>query len=348
MSSTPTEDTGSSLISVKYVLVSLTLSLVGMGVVVYLTYSPGILEYLAFKRMPGLVIALAVTFLRVWLVATKIQFLSEGDLNWSAALRIALTWDFASAVTPSTIGGAPVATYAMTREGMQLGKSTALVLYGVLLDQFWYAMAVPILLVTGIWYEVIPPEIGFVGAATMVLIYTGLLLYGGLLAYGLLVRPSAIGNLIRWVFRLPVLRKYQETMMEEASHLEEYSGELKKKSYSFIGKAFFLSTMAWLCRIAAPVIVILSLLPGPEILLILRSLAMNLASLVIPTPGGSGGVEGLFALFLGPLIEREAFIGLALFLWRVIAYYISIGLGIVATTWYVNYNFEKNGSGVQR
>ena len=63
---------------------------------------------------------------------------------------------------------------------------------------------------------------------------------------------------------------------------------------------------------------------------------MNLAFLVVPTPGGSGGVEGLFGLFQGPLISREGFIGLAVFLWRIISYYISIGLGIMATTWYVN------------
>ena len=63
---------------------------------------------------------------------------------------------------------------------------------------------------------------------------------------------------------------------------------------------------------------------------------MNLAFLVVPTPGGSGGVEGLFVLFQGPLITREGFIGLALFLWRIISYYITIAAGMFATTWYIN------------
>jgi hypothetical protein len=63
---------------------------------------------------------------------------------------------------------------------------------------------------------------------------------------------------------------------------------------------------------------------------------MNLAFLIMPTPGGSGGVEGLFAIFQGPLMDRKAFIGLAVFAWRVISYYISIGLGMMATTWYIN------------
>ncbi|MEX1211218.1 MAG: lysylphosphatidylglycerol synthase transmembrane domain-containing protein [Balneolaceae bacterium] len=331
---TPDNESG-NLFSVKYILISVGLSLLGMGVVIYFTWSPGILDHLAMKRMPGLVIALAVAFLRIWFVATKFHFLAEGDMDWHAALRVALTWDFASAVTPSTIGGAPIATYAMTSEGMKLGKATALTLYSVLLDQFWYALAIPILLIGGVWVEVIPPEIGFVGAATMLLIYGVLLAYGGVLTYGLLVKPSTIGNLVRWTFRLPFLRRFESQVSKEADNMEAYSEELREKSFSFIFKAFFLSTMAWLCKVALPVIVVLSLLPAQEVVLVFRSLAMNLASLVIPTPGGSGGVEGLFALFMGPLIEREGFIGLAVFLWRFITYYMSIGIGVFATTWYM-------------
>lgn len=324
------------LISIKYLTISIGLSVISMGIVIYLTYTPGVLEHLKPKRLPGLGIAILVTLLKVYFTAAKIRYLADKVIGKMAAVRIALTWDFASAVTPSTIGGAPVATFAMTREGIQLGQSSAIMLYSVLLDQFWYALAVPILLISGVYFEVIPEEIGLVGNVTMLLIYTGLLLYGAVLAYGLLVNPSAIKKVIQVVFKLPFLRKYTDKVNEEAENLENYSRLLKKKPYTFVLKAFYLSTMTWLCKIALPVIVVLSLLPADEILLSLRSLAMNLAFLVIPTPGGSGGVEGLFALFLGPLIDRKAFIGLAVFAWRFITYYSSIGLGIFAMIWYVN------------
>ncbi len=307
-----------------------------MGIVIYLTYTPGVLEHLKPKRLPGIFIAIAVTLLKVYFSAAKIRFLADKVISRMAAMRIALTWDFASAVTPSTIGGAPVATFAMTREGIKLGKSSAIVLYGVLLDQFWYALAVPILVVSSIYFQVLPEEIGLVGNITMILIYISLLIYGGLLAYGLLINPSSLKKIVNVVFRLPFLRKYSKKIQSEAENLESYSIELRKKPYSFVVKAFILSTMSWLCRIAIPVIVVLSLLPANEILLVLRSLAMNLAFLVIPTPGGSGGVEGLFAIFLGPLIDRSGFIGLAVFVWRIITYYISIGIGIIAMLWYVN------------
>lgn len=316
--------------------ISIALSIISMGVVIYITYTPGILEHLKPKRLPGLFLAVFVTFLKVYFSAERIRCLADATISRMASLRIALTWDFASAVTPSTIGGAPVATYAMTREGIKLGQSSAIILYGVLLDQFWYALAVPILLISGIYLEVIPNEIGLVGNITMILIYAGLLSYGVILAYGLLVNPAAMKKVVNFVFKLPFLHKYADKVKVEAENLEEYSYQLRAKPASFVSKAFFLTVMGWLCKVALPVIVVLSLLPANEILLVLRSLAMNLAFLIIPTPGGSGGVEGLFALFLGPLIIRSGFIGLAVFLWRFITYFLSIGLGVFAMLWYVN------------
>ncbi len=325
-----------SFFSRKYLIISILLSVATMAGVIYWTYTPGVLEYLSPSRLPGLVIALVVSLLRVWFSAAKIRFLSEKQLSWYASMRVVLAWDFTSAVTPSTIGGAPMATYAMTKEGLKLGDSGAIVLYGVLLDQIWFAIAIPILLVAGIFYEVVPPEIGLAGDVSMGILYVCLLSYAGLLAYGVLVNPTAIKKVVKFVFKLPILRRMGDKVEEEAENLEEYAQQLGQKPLSFLLKAFFLSTMSWLARIALPTIVVLSLLPAPEVLSVLRSLAMNLAFLVVPTPGGSGGVEGLFVLFQGPLISREGFIGLAVFVWRIISYYISIGLGMMATTWYVN------------
>ncbi len=315
-----------------------------MAVVLYLTYTPGVLEHLKPKRLPGLVIALVVSFLRLWFSAAKIRFLSEKELGWIASFRVMLSWDFTSSVTPSTVGGAPMATYAMTKEGFKLGRSTAIILYGVLLDQLWFALAVPVLLVTSLYFDVIPNNIGVVGEISMLLLYVVLLSYASLMAYGVLKNPAAIRKVITTVFRLPLLRKWRDTVEEEAIHLEEYSHELRKKPSSFLLKAFFLSSMAWLARVALPTIVVLSLLPVDVLLSFLRSLAMNLAFLIMPTPGGSGGVEGLFAIFQGPLIDRKAFIGVAVFVWRIISYYISIGLGMMATTWYINRSVIDNRS----
>lgn len=307
-----------------------------MAFLIYYTYTPGVLKHLKMKRLPGIGIAIVVSFMRLWFSVAKIRYLSEKALGWMASFRVMLSWDFTSSITPSTIGGAPMATYAMTKEGFNFGQSTAIILYSVLLDQLWFALAVPILLISGIFFEVVPDNIGMIGHASMALLYVGLLGYAGLMAYGVLKNPNAIKKVVNFLFNLPFLRRWKDTVSKETDNLVEYSHELRKKPTSFLLKAFFLSTMSWLCRVALPTIVVLSLLPADVILSVLRSLAMNLAFLIMPTPGGSGGVEGLFAIFQGPLIERKAFIGLAVFAWRIISYYITVGLGMMATTWYIN------------
>jgi uncharacterized protein (TIRG00374 family) len=328
-------------LSKKYLFTSIGLSIATMAFVIYLTYTPGVLEHLKLKRLPGLVIALVVSFLRLWFAVARIRYLSEKTLSWMASFRVMLSWDFTSSITPSTIGGAPMATYALTKEGFNLGQSTAIILYSLLLDQLWFAIAVPILVVSGMFFEVIPANTGVVGHASMILLYIGLLSYAGLMAYGVLKNPRAIKKVVNFVFKLPILRRWKENISEEADNLVEYSHELRKKPPSFLLKAFFLTTMSWLARVALPTIVVLSLIPADVLLSLLRSLAMNLAFLIMPTPGGSGGVEGLFAIFQGPLIERKAFIGLAVFAWRIISYYISIGLGMMATTWYINHSVNN-------
>ena len=328
--------------SKKYLFISIALSIATMAFVIYLTYTPGVLKHLKAKRLPGIFIAIVVSFLRLWFAAAKIRYLSEKRLGWMASFRVMLSWDFTSSITPSTIGGAPMATYAMTKERFTVGQSTAIILYSVLLDQLWFAVAVPILVISGFFFEVVPNNIGMVGHASMILLYIGLLSYAGLMAYGVLKNPNAIKKVVKFVFKLPFLRRWKDTVLDETDNLVEYSHELRKKPTSFLLKAFTLSTMSWLCRIALPTIVVLSLLPADVILSVLRSLAMNLAFLIMPTPGGSGGVEGLFAIFQGPLMDRKAFIGLAVFAWRIISYYISVGLGMMATTWYINRSMVDN------
>lgn len=336
------KDDPKNYFSIKYLVTSVSLSVLGMAVVIYYTYTPGIFEHLAFKRLPGLLIALVVSFLRVWFAAAKIRYLAEKKISWLASFRIVLVWDFTSSITPSSVGGAPMATYAMSKEDLNLGQSTAIVLYAMVLDMFWYALIIPLLFWAGFYFNVIPENIGWVGQGVMFIIYFALLTYAVFLAYAVLGNPALLKKAIRVIFKLPFLRRFQARIQKEADSLEKTSIELKNKPVSFLAKAFFLSSMSWLARIWLPTIVVLSFVPADVFLSFLRSTAMNLAGLFMPTPGGSGGMEGLFAIFQGPLMYNKGFIGISVFMWRLISYYISIGLGMMATTWYLNRSVVDN------
>jgi glycosyltransferase 2 family protein len=314
---------------------SIALSVLSMAIVIYFTWTPDGFQHIRLKRLPGLMIAISVTLLRIGFSAWKMRYLADKELTWMGALRVVLTWDFASAITPSTIGGAPVATYAMTREHISLGKSGAIMLYGVLLDQLFYVLMIPILIIAGFYMEVIPDDIGVVGNGAMFIVYAILLAYAFVLAYGLLVNPNSLKRVAGVVFSLPLLRRLKQKVESELDTLVSFSSKLSQKPRSFLIKAFGISTLAWLAKVSLPTIVVLSFLPANELLSFLRSFAMTFAGFFMPTPGGSGGMEGLFVLFQGPLFDKTVFIGISVFVWRVLTYYLSIGLGMMVMTWYV-------------
>src|SRR5690625_7229268 len=108
-----------------------------MGLVIYFTYTPGILEHLKMKRMPGLVLALGVVFLRLYFFAEKIRFLTNKSISRSESVRVALTCEFASAITISIIGEAPIATYELNREVIDMGSNLLVVSNGVHIDRIY-------------------------------------------------------------------------------------------------------------------------------------------------------------------------------------------------------------------
>ncbi len=341
----------SSYFSGKYLVLSILLSLTSMGLLIYFTYSPGLFDRLYWNRTPGLFIALFVVGLRIWFLTAKIRYLSESQLSWIASLRVVLCWEFTSSVTPSTIGGGPMATYVMTRENLSLGQSSAIVIYGIMLDQLILVFVIPILFVSGFYFSVVPENAGWVGYGAMILIYLLLLVYALFLTYGVFRNPYVLKRAVNIVFSLPFFRKYRYKIAREAEHLEAYSHELRKKPNSFLYKAFALSTLAWLAKVWLPTIVLLSFVPADVLLSFMRSMAMTLAGMFMPTPGGSGGLEGLYALFQGPLMERREFLGITVFMWRLISFYVLVGVGLMALSWYLNvkvvdtYN-EKKKEGI--
>lgn len=328
-------------ISKKYLFLSISLSLASMGVLIYLTYSPGLFDRLYWNRTPGLFIALFVVMLRIWFLSAKIRYLSEERLSWIASMRVVLSWEFTSSITPSTIGGGPMATYVMTKENLSLGQASAIVIYGIMLDQLLLVFVIPLLFFAGFFFYVVPENAGWAGQGAMILIYLMLLSYALFLTYGVFRNPAILKRTVNLVFSLPLLRKYRYKIAREAETLESYSHELRKKPRSFLYKAFLLSTLAWLAKVWLPSIVLLSFVPADVLLSFLRSMAMTLAGMFMPTPGGSGGLEGLYALFQGPLMERREFLGIAVFMWRLISFYVVVGAGLMAISWYLNMPSRK-------
>ena len=299
------------------------LSLGAIGVILWLTYEPGAFTSVRATFRPG-VFALAVLAVGVQITAGGLRFrhVSRGVLSAKEGVRSQVTWDFMSAVTPSAMGGAPFAAFFISRETrVPYGEVTAVMLFSMLMDQIWFALLIVILYVSAIWVPVFPTAFGAAGIGTIAAYLGGMLCYIGFFAYATLVRPELLERLANRVVRFKWLRRFEDTVRRETRKLRRQATVLKGQPLTFYLQGAGYTLVYWAARYGVVFLVALSFWRDfRHVLFVLRTAGLWLAGLAMPTPGGSGGVEALYVLYLAPLLP-PGYGGPALLAWRALAYY---------------------------
>jgi uncharacterized protein (TIRG00374 family) len=315
-------------VSVWHIGTSVLLSLLVLGLIGYLTFDPETFrETLRYARPWMLVGAVAMALSRIGFGGWRLSFVSQGRLDLASGTRGQLAWYFFANITPTLIGGAPVATfYVAQNEDIPVGEAAAFMFFCMLLNWFWFLIAIPILIGASVAVELLPSAAGPWGLRTLLGYFGALFVWGSGLTYFMLVRPRHLAALVDWVLQLPLLRRFRDRGMRELRSYYRSAKRLGNQPASFYGWGLLQTTLLWLSRYAVVVFIVRSLHGADAVLLFLRSAATLLVALVLPTPGGSGGLEGLYALFIGPLMP-QALMAPTLLLWRLLDYYLFIALG---------------------
>src|SRR5690606_28052750 len=74
------------------------------------------------------------------------RILTGNQLSWRKTFNIVMLWEFTSAITPSSIGGTSVAIFFINKEGIRLGRSTAVVMVTSFLDELYFIITFPLIL----------------------------------------------------------------------------------------------------------------------------------------------------------------------------------------------------------
>ncbi|MBT8400944.1 MAG: flippase-like domain-containing protein [Rhodothermia bacterium] len=350
--STPTgtkAETGSYGVSYRNIVLSVLLSLAVVAVIAVLTYEPEAIESIKDSFDVWLMsLAVGTVVARILIGGWRLQFVSSGHLRFSSAVRGQLAWDFFSIVTPSVIGGGPLAAVYVARDGdVKVGEATALLFFAMLLDQFFFAATVPLIVLATFFMPVFPPALGAIGTWTFLIYFVGLLAWVYVFAYVTFFRPEVLDRWLKKVFRIKWLRKYEHRVATEMHAMQERAALLRSQPTSFFVKGSVLTLMSWTVRYALLVLIIWSVYDNLDVLLAtVRTAALTLGSLVMPTPGGSGGVEGLYALFFGPPLMPSFLVAPTLLIWRIMGYYVYIALGGYLTMHRVRQELKarRNGS----
>lgn len=333
----------------------------GLGVVLFFffkDFNPEAFSVLNFNKSVVFFLLLAIIFMVMRDIGyiIRLRILTHKELSWRQSFRVVMLWEFTSAVTPSAVGGTTIATLYIYKEGLNLGRSTAVVMATSLLDEIYFIIMFPLLLIMINMNDLF--AVGSHNGETVsytneflwfaIVGYALKLLYTCIVSYGLFVNPRGLKWILLWVFKLPLLRKFRYDAHLTGSDIITSSRELKKQSFWFWLKAFGASVFSWTSRYwVVNALFMAFFVVNDQFLLFARQLVMWIMMLVSPTPGGSGFSEFIFTKYLGDFIPVDAAvlgsiaIGLAL-IWRLLSYYPYLIAGAIILPGWIKEKFGKD------
>ena len=284
----------------------------------------------------------------------RIRILSDKALTWLQAFKVIMLWEFTSAVSPSTVGGTAVAVVFIHKEGISVGKSTAIVLATSFLDELYFVIMLPLLLLI-VGKEALfttslqGTGISFLNELTLFASvgYSIILLWVILIAYGLFINPKAISSLITKIFSFPGLRRWKESAIKAGNDIIDSSHELKKKPIIFWVKAMTATILSWTARYwVANAIIVAFFSINDHFLIFARQLATWVMMIISPSPGGSGFAELILGRYISdqipsdPLIAGSIALAIAI-IWRIISYYPYLIIGALLIPGWIDRKFVK-------
>jgi len=311
--------------------------LLGLAVAGYMFFTSVDLDtlgaYLAKADLKWIGIAFLVLFLRDAGYVWRIRYLTNQELSWRSSTYTILLWEFASAVTPSAVGGTAVAAFIINREGIKFGKSLSYVMLTALLDNSFFIVAAPIaiLLSNGNVFPNIEASALFGRGLewTFFISYTLITIYTFFFAFGLFFKPHGFKWLIVKITSWKFMQRFQHGAEEIGNEVVIASEEMKGKDFRYWANAILSTIFVWSARYFMVNCLLEAfnndLSFANHWLVFARHIVMWVIMLISPTPGSSGTAELSFDLFFGEYIGGFG-VAVAL-LWRLYTYYPYLFLG---------------------
>lgn len=321
---------------------------IGLAVIGWLfvrEFSYGTFTTISFSWSSVAFILLAILFMLgrdvglIW----RFRMLSEKRLSWLQSFNIHILNEFTSAVTPSAVGGSALVVLFLNKEGISVGRSTAIMITNLLLDELFFVIICPVIFLLVPLAELF--NVTSVIAATIGVVfwsvYLVLFVWTTVLFIGLFFRPDLIVSFFDLVFKLPFLNRWHSKITAFSISLLNASREISSQPFLFWLKAFATTTLSWISRFLVVNALFLAFTPINNHLVIFgRQLMLWVVMVVSPTPGASGLTEIAFREYYSDLMLGGSSILLIILIWRVISYYLYLFLGVLIIPKWIRKSFN--------
>ncbi|MCK9162748.1 MAG: flippase-like domain-containing protein [Bacteroidales bacterium] len=283
-----------------------------------------------------LLIAMFFAIMRDLMYMYRLRHLSDKQLSWKQSFQIIMIWEFGSAITPSIVGGSAVAFFIVSLEGIGIARSTSIVLITALLDELFYIIIAPIvILFVGVNVAFIH-DFDFVffgfefGVVTVFFIGYGFMcLLTLIILMAIFIYPNSFRRFLYYLSNRKMFIKRKSDLQKIGDDVITSSIEFKGKSFWFWIKAYLITISSWISRFLVVNFIVLAFSSyGDQLLIFARQLVMWIILCISPTPGSSGVAEFAFPIFFNDFIPLGLGSTLSV-LWRLYTYYPYIVLGLI-------------------
>ena len=299
-----------------YILLPVLIGLSVVGWLFYREFNPELFSGIRFS----------------WRLMWRFRFITDRELTWRQAFRVNMLCEFTSAVTPSAVGGSSLIVLFLNKEGINAGRSTALTISCLFLDELFLVLACPFALLL-FSFDDLFGNVAILSSGIEVLfflVYGVVTIWTFLLYLALFRRPEWVKRLLLTIFRLPLLRRWHKAIETLTDNLVLSSREMSQKSFTFWLKAFGITCLAWTSRyLVVNALLIAFTTSGSELLAFVRQLILWVVMTISPTPGGSGVSEYMFREYYADFFDVAGMALVVAFVWRIITYYMYLLIGAI-------------------
>ena len=298
-----------------------------------------VIESLANPNWNWFIAAIFVLMLRDAAYMYRIRNLTHHELSIKGSIYTIFLWEFASAVTPSVVGGTAVAVFILAKEGIKFGKALAYVMLTAILDNAFFLIAAPLaLFATNSQIFEVLGERNLFGLPLKVEVvfyisYALIALYTLLMAYGLLLNPRSFKWFLLKLTTFRLLRKWRKLAYEQSSEMV-----LASEQFNGVGKIYWLKAIlstifVWSARYFMLNCLISAFVTDSSITVQLdifaKQIILWIVQLLSPTPGGSGfAIYFLNILFHDNFHTKGFWLSIGL-IWRIFTYYTYLVAGAI-------------------
>ncbi|MEN2280702.1 lysylphosphatidylglycerol synthase transmembrane domain-containing protein [Algoriphagus sp. SE2] len=326
--------------------------IIGLGIVFAMFYfDPSInaetLNVVFDASLIWIFLAILVILFRDAGYVYRIREITDRHLSWGRAIYVIILWEFASAVTPSVVGGTAVAIFILNKEGIKLGKAIAYVMVTAILDNLFFVIGAPIILFFAkgnIFPEskVLETQLQNSMEAIFWISYALYATYSLIMAAALFYRPRVFKWVLIKIFSIKWLRKWKYDAHEYGNQIIEASNELTGKSFKYWLPIVIATIFIWSSRYLMLNALISAFVPlniNEHIIVFARQVIMWIVMMISPTPGSSGTAEFFFAQFFTQFLTKYTFV--TSILWRLLSYYPYLILGALFLPRWIRQVFFK-------